>query len=58
MATRGFVGRRRPEPAGKLPPGQYDVGRDFPVLTAEATPVVRPDTWTLTIDGLVANEHT
>ena len=58
MATRGFVGRRRPEPAGKLPPGQYDVGRDFPVLTAEATPVVRPERWSLTIDGLVGNEHT
>lgn len=58
MATRGFVGRRRPEPAGALPPGQYDVGRDFPVLTAEATPVVRPEQWSLTIDGLVADERT
>ena len=50
--TRGFVGRRRP-PAGRLPPGQYDVGRDWPVLTAEMTPRVDPETWTMTVDGLV-----
>jgi DMSO/TMAO reductase YedYZ molybdopterin-dependent catalytic subunit len=58
MATRGFVGRRRPAEGIRLPPGQYDVGRDFPVLTAEATPRIDPDRWTLTIDGLVANERT
>jgi DMSO/TMAO reductase YedYZ molybdopterin-dependent catalytic subunit len=58
MATRGFVGRRRPDAQIKLPPGQYDVGRDFPVLTAEAMPRVDLDTWTLTVDGLVGNPHT
>ena len=40
--TRGFVGRRRPQQPGRLPPGQYDVGRDGPVLTAEFTPRVDP----------------
>ncbi len=34
--TRGFHGRGNRDP--RLPPGQYDVGRDWPVLTAEATP--------------------
>ena len=51
--TRGFF-RRRPEgPAGRLPPGQYDVGSGWPVLTAEATPRIRPEDWTITVDGLV-----
>ena len=57
MATRGFVGKRRPPEGVRLPPGQYDVGRDFPVLTAEATPRLDPDLWTLTVDGLVGNER-
>ena len=46
-----FVGRRQRDP--RLPPGQYDVGSDYPVLTAEATPNVRAETWTFTVDGLV-----
>jgi DMSO/TMAO reductase YedYZ molybdopterin-dependent catalytic subunit len=51
--TRGFF-RRRPEgPAGRLPPGQYDTGSGWPVLTAEATPRIRPEDWTITVDGLV-----
>ncbi|MTD16467.1 molybdopterin-dependent oxidoreductase [Nakamurella sp. YIM 132087] len=54
--TRGFTGRRRTDP--RLPPGQYDVGRDFPVLTAEVTPRINLDRWTMTVDGLVANPIT
>lgn len=55
--TRGFTGRaRRSDP--RLPPGQYDTGRDFPVLTAEVTPRVHLDRWTMTVDGLVANPIT
>ena len=51
--TRGFF-RRRPEgPAGRLPPGQYDVGGSWPVLTAEATPRIARESWTLEVDGLV-----
>jgi DMSO/TMAO reductase YedYZ molybdopterin-dependent catalytic subunit len=49
--TRGFSGRRARDP--RLPPGQYDVGQDWPVLTAEATPRLSTDNWTFTIDGLV-----
>ena len=52
-ATRGFF-RRRPEgPAGRLPPGQYDVGGSWPVLTAEATPRITRESWSLGVDGLV-----
>jgi DMSO/TMAO reductase YedYZ molybdopterin-dependent catalytic subunit len=56
--TRGFFGRLRPERDARLPPGQHDIGADFPVLTAEVTPRLEPDAWTMTVDGLVANEHT
>src|SRR5882757_1221046 len=53
--TRGFLGRARPAPEHKLPPGQYDIGRDFPVLTAEVTPHLDPQRWTMSVDGLVDN---
>jgi DMSO/TMAO reductase YedYZ molybdopterin-dependent catalytic subunit len=56
--TRGFLGRRHADRDPRLPPGQYDTGRDFPVLTAEVTPRRDPDLWTMTVDGLVENEHT
>ena len=56
--TRGFTGRRRPQRPDRLPPGQYDTGRDWPVLTAEATPVIDTDTWTMTVDGLVESPRT
>lgn len=55
--NRGFAGRRR-EPREGLPPGQYDIGKDWPVLTAEVTPHLDPDSWTMTVDGLVATERT
>ena len=58
MATRGFQGRRHRERDARLPPGQYDVGSDWPVLTAEATPRLDPDRWTMSVDGLVENAHT
>ena len=48
--TRGFTGRGRPGDS-RLPPGQYDTGRSWPVLTAEATPTLDVGTWTFTIDG-------
>ena len=55
--TRGFF-RKRPEgPEGRLPPGQYDTGKGWPVLTAEATPKVETEKWTLTVDGLVGEPH-
>ena len=53
--TRGFSGRRRPRPdrASRLPPGQYDTGSSFPVLTVERTPSIRPEDWTFRVEGLV-----
>ncbi|HYZ57005.1 MAG TPA: sulfite oxidase-like oxidoreductase [Streptosporangiaceae bacterium] len=54
--TRGFRGRRERDP--RLPPGQYDVGSDWPVLTAEATPTLSTATWTFGIEGLVEKPAT
>ena len=51
--TRGFFRKRSREHDDRLPPGQYDVGSGWPVLTAEATPHLRPEEWSLTVDGLV-----
>ncbi len=51
--TRGFIGRRRAADPGTLPPGQYDVGDNWPVLSAEPTPTVRTDDWTMSVDGSV-----
>jgi DMSO/TMAO reductase YedYZ molybdopterin-dependent catalytic subunit len=50
--TRGFAGRRT-ERDPRLPPGQYDVGSGWPVLTAEATPKLDPATWSFGVEGLV-----
>jgi len=56
--TRGFVGRRGRPPHTALPPGQYDTGKSWPVLTAEATPQIDTAEWTFTIDGLVTQPTT
>jgi DMSO/TMAO reductase YedYZ molybdopterin-dependent catalytic subunit len=50
MAIFG-AGHRQRDP--RLPPGQYDVGDSFPVLTAEVSPRIDPADWTFRIDGLV-----
>jgi DMSO/TMAO reductase YedYZ molybdopterin-dependent catalytic subunit len=56
--TRGFSGRGKAARDPRLPPGQYDAGRDWPVLTAEVTPRLSTDTWTFGVDGLVAHPTT
>jgi DMSO/TMAO reductase YedYZ molybdopterin-dependent catalytic subunit len=56
--TRGFRGRPRVARPGRLPPGQYDTGADWPALTAEVTPHLDPDRWTMTVDGLVESPTT
>jgi len=48
MATRGFVGRKRPQPPKPVPPGQYVV-HDFPVLSAGPTPRIPLDQWSFAI---------
>ena len=51
--TRGFSGRRQQRTDGRLPPGQYDVGEAFPVLSAGPTPTTDLSTWDLTVQGQV-----
>jgi DMSO/TMAO reductase YedYZ molybdopterin-dependent catalytic subunit len=46
-------GRARAARDVRLPPGQYDTGSGFPVLTAEVTPKIDPDAWSFRVDGLV-----
>ena len=58
MATRGFFGRDRGERDERLPPGQYDAGSSWPVLTAEVTPTIATADWTFRIDGLVERPTT
>ena len=52
VVTRGF---QSPDAARdpRLPPGQYDAGRSWPVLTAEPRPDLEAADWTIAIDGLV-----
>ena len=56
--TRGFTGRRRDDHGGRLPPGQYDTGKSWPVLSAEITPRLDTDSWTCGVDGLVETPTT
>ncbi|UZJ23800.1 molybdopterin-dependent oxidoreductase [Rhodococcus antarcticus] len=48
--TRGFHGRR-PASDRVLPPGQHDVGDDFPVLSIGPTPRTHPTRWDLQVTG-------
>jgi DMSO/TMAO reductase YedYZ molybdopterin-dependent catalytic subunit len=56
--TRGFAGRGKAARDSRLPPGQYDIGKGWPVLTAEVTPNLDTSVWTFTVDGLVQRDMT
>jgi DMSO/TMAO reductase YedYZ molybdopterin-dependent catalytic subunit len=56
--TRGFAGRGKAARDSRLPPGQYDIGTGWPVLTAEVTPNLDTSVWTFTVDGLVQRDMT
>jgi len=56
-STRGFRGRSGPADP-RLPPGQYDTGDDWPVLSAEVTPSLDTATWTFRVEGHVEQERT
>jgi DMSO/TMAO reductase YedYZ molybdopterin-dependent catalytic subunit len=56
--TRGFTGRSRTSRDPRLPPGQYDAGTEWPVLTAEPTPRLDLGRWTFTVEGLVETPTT
>jgi len=58
FASRAFGGKSRGPRDPRLPPGQYDVGSDWPVLTAEVTPRFSLNQWSFTIDGLVDQTRT
>jgi DMSO/TMAO reductase YedYZ molybdopterin-dependent catalytic subunit len=56
--TRGFTGRNRNAQDPRLPPGQYDTGKSWPVLTAEPTPKLATADWSFTVEGLVERRTT
>lgn len=56
MARFGFGQTRDRDP--RLPPGQYDTGSGFPVLTAEVSPKLSTDDWSFRVDGLVDTAKT
>jgi DMSO/TMAO reductase YedYZ molybdopterin-dependent catalytic subunit len=52
FVSRGFVGRPEArEGTALLPPGQYDIGGGFPVLSAGPTPRTALEDWDFTISG-------
>jgi DMSO/TMAO reductase YedYZ molybdopterin-dependent catalytic subunit len=54
FVSRGFVGRPEArQGTGLLPPGQYDIGAGFPVLSAGPTPRTALEDWDFTIAGEV-----
>jgi DMSO/TMAO reductase YedYZ molybdopterin-dependent catalytic subunit len=53
FVSRGFVGRPEARQETALPPGQYDIGGGFPVLSAGPTPRTALDDWDFTISGEV-----
>jgi DMSO/TMAO reductase YedYZ molybdopterin-dependent catalytic subunit len=52
IISRGFRGKRRDAPEGRVPPGQY-VTDDFPVLSAGPTPHTAISEWDFSIVGEV-----
>jgi DMSO/TMAO reductase YedYZ molybdopterin-dependent catalytic subunit len=56
--TRGFHNRHQEVRDPRLPPGQYDTGSLWPVLTAEVTPKLSVASWTFSVEGLVERQTT
>ena len=56
MARLGFGSGKLRDP--RLPPGQYDTGSSFPVLTAEVSPNLTAENWSFRVDGLVREART
>ena len=51
--SRGFTGRTAGRSSARLPPGQYDAGDSFPVLTAGPVPRLGTEGWDFTIQGQI-----
>ncbi len=49
LLTRGFLGKKRTDTSGRLPPGQY-LESGFPVLSAGPTPRTKLDTWAFSLE--------
>jgi DMSO/TMAO reductase YedYZ molybdopterin-dependent catalytic subunit len=58
LFTRAFTRRRSAEHDERLPPGQYDIGDAWPVLTAEVTPKLSMSSWSFAVEGLVERPTT
>jgi DMSO/TMAO reductase YedYZ molybdopterin-dependent catalytic subunit len=56
--TRGFTRRASRVREAWVPPGQYDIGDEWPVLTAEATPRLGTESWAFAVEGLVEQPRT
>ena len=56
--TRAFTRRGPGEHDERLPPGQYDIGDAWPVLTAEVTPKLATSSWSFAVEGLVQRPTT
>ncbi len=54
VVSRGFGHRRSAGADDRLPPGQYDTGSRFPVLSAGPTPRTPLSQWDLSVQGEVA----
>jgi DMSO/TMAO reductase YedYZ molybdopterin-dependent catalytic subunit len=52
--NKGFRGKRNTSSPERVPPGQYTT-QGFPVLSAGPTPRINLQTWSFTIEGLVAS---
>ncbi|WP_138731527.1 molybdopterin-dependent oxidoreductase [Modestobacter excelsi] len=53
LVSRGFHRRSSTTTTDRLPPGQYDVGDHFPVLSAGPTPRTPPTAWDFSVRGVV-----
>jgi DMSO/TMAO reductase YedYZ molybdopterin-dependent catalytic subunit len=58
LVSRGFGRRRSATTDDRLPPGQYDTGDRFPVLSAGPTPRTPLAEWDLVVRGEVAAPRT
>ena len=56
--ARGFSRRDGVRTDPRLPPGQYDTGANWPVLSEEPTPRLDTTTWSFTVEGLVERRAT
>ena len=57
VLSRGFRRRSQERSDDRLPPGQYDVGDGFPVLSAGPTPRTPLARWDLSVHDETGERH-